>query len=115
MKKRILTASVSAMVTVASVITLGSSLLEKTDVFVMPATEEIAQNNAMPIESAKTVQGKPTKVEVQSGNVVVCESLVQGIRDCNLANGTYTFKVTRKSRKYNSNNFIQSRINKLLR
>ena len=93
LKKRLIT----AVVGLASVTTLGLSLMTNADFFVVPAEiGNIEPSAGLSIESSKTVQGKPTNVEVQSGNVVVCESLVQGIRDCNLPDGTYTFKVVRK-------------------
>ncbi len=38
-----------------------------------------------------------TSVEILDGNIVVCDSIVQGVRDAELIDGTYTFRVTGKN------------------
>ena len=38
-----------------------------------------------------------TSVEILDGNIVVCDSIVQGVRDAELPDGNYTFRVTGKA------------------
>ena len=42
----------------------------------------------------KSVPGGNTTVYVADDGAIVCDSIVQGVRDCNLADGNYTFRVT---------------------
>ena len=51
----------------------------------------IADENQMQEENAKS-----SKVTIASDGAIVCDSIVQGVRDSELANGTYTFRVTGK-------------------
>ncbi len=37
-----------------------------------------------------------SSVEIAEDGAILCESLMQGVRDCNLEDGTYTFRVTGK-------------------
>ena len=39
----------------------------------------------------------PTTVTVASDGAIVCDSIVQGVRDCDLLDGTYTFRVVGKT------------------
>ena len=40
------------------------------------------------------VRGTTTTVTVAGDGAIVCEDIIQGVRDCNLADGNYTFRVT---------------------
>lgn len=112
LKKRLL----SVLVAIISIIAVGLSFATNSDLFVMPAEiDDTSPKEALSIENSKTIQEELIGIVEQSENVVVCESLVQGIRDCDLPDGTYTFRVARKYKWYiTRNKRLRSRTNKLL-
>lgn len=61
------------------------------------ANAKIASNEKVEIEEFKRnniLTGSATNVTIAGDGAVVCTDLVQGVRDCNLADGNYTFRVT---------------------
>ena len=48
----------------------------------------VADENQMQEENVKS-----SKVTIAEDGAIECESIVQGVRDCELGNGTYTFRV----------------------
>ena len=51
--------------------------------------------NNTKVEAISTVV-RPTTVTVAADGAIVCESIIQGARDCDLLDGTYTFRVVGK-------------------
>ena len=49
------------------------------------------------INSNENKEIEKSTVTVTDDGIVICDSIVQGVRDCELDNGTYTFRVTGKT------------------
>ena len=56
--------------------------------------KNIAKEKLTANESKTQEDVKPSKVTIAEDGAIVCDSIVQGVRDCELENGTYTFRVT---------------------
>ena len=62
-------------------------------------------------ESANIEESRQIANVAEDG-AIICESLIQGVRDNDLNDGTYTFRVARKSRNNSRNKRLYSRVNK---
>ena len=94
LKKRIF-----AVALFASASLLGLFAADKVGLF------SAKENSLQAIESSvedtnytnvEIIQGTPSASARAASDVITCESLVQGIRDCSLPDGDYTFRVTGK-------------------
>ena len=56
--------------------------------------KNIAKEKLTANESKTQEDVKPSKVTIAEDGAIVCDSIVQGVRDSELENGTYTFRVT---------------------
>lgn len=92
-KKKLLGCTLSIM---ASVMLISGSRLA---LFTAPISALANIKNgiltAFSSDEIATISNEPqkTSVELLEGNIVVCDSIVQGVRDADLPNGTYTFRV----------------------
>ena len=48
---------------------------------------------SMPLEKTNKSQIYSSNVSVSDDGVILCDSIVEGVRDCNLSDGNYTFRV----------------------
>ena len=61
------------------------------------ANTKIAYDEKVEVEEFKRnniLTGSATNVTIADDGAIVCEDIMQGVRDCNLTNGNYTFRVT---------------------
>jgi len=86
LKKKVNRIAYAALAVIASVITV---LCINAEVFVMPIN--IEKQNKTGVSEVANANSEIQALSVE--DVIECESIVQGARDNNLADGTYTFRV----------------------
>lgn len=112
--KRISVATFAGVLSIATLGVLGAKF------FVMPNNdvedkELFSQTEVITGADIRSSSAVPeTKANFDTDGAVLCESLVQGVRDSVLPNGSYTFRVVRKGRNNYWNKELCSWTYKLL-
>lgn len=100
LKRRVKNAILKTITTVTGVVTIGylgfvSSGVDARNIdlgeLLSTSVVEIASNKISTLADQNENGG--TKVTIAADGAIVCDSLVQGIRDCNLTDGDYIFRV----------------------
>lgn len=111
------------LLVLTTILVAGLAILKQTNssLFVMPNNNTGVSNLDETLEVEATIEdtaeneGTDTEDTIDSTNypVINCDSIMQYVKDNDLANGNYIFKVSRKNRRRNRNKRLPSRINKL--
>jgi len=111
------------LLVLTTILVAGLAILKQTNssLFVMPNNNTGVSNLDETLEVEATIEdtaeneGTDTEDTIDTPNypVINCDSIMQYVKDNDLTDGNYIFKVSRKNRRRSRNKRLPSRINKL--